>query len=115
MGRRERWRKVLALEVERWSTMPFGHLVPALNDRLTYNVEFEGKRHQVQAEILESTADYVHIAISVDDGSLPASMVPVTVAGDTQLHKGKADLKSNRGAARRHRGHRRACLRAPLG
>jgi len=78
MKRREQWRKVLALEVERWSGMPFVQLISALRDRQNYEVEFEGVSYQVEAEILEDTDEYVHIAVSVDDGSLPASIVPVT-------------------------------------
>jgi hypothetical protein len=41
-------------------------------------VEYESKTYQVEVEILENTAMYVHVAVSVDDGSLPASIRPET-------------------------------------
>ena len=43
-----------------------------------YEVEHESKTYQVEVEILENTATYVHVAVSVDDGSLPASITPET-------------------------------------
>jgi hypothetical protein len=33
---------------------------------------------QVEAEILENSVTYVHVAVAVDDGSLPASISPLT-------------------------------------
>ena len=34
--------------------------------------------YQVEVEILESTEEYFHVMVPVDDGSLPASMMPET-------------------------------------
>jgi hypothetical protein len=31
----------------------------------------------VEVEILENTAQYIHVMVAVDDGSLPASLSPV--------------------------------------
>ena len=41
-----------------------------------YLVEMDGEKYQVEVEILEDTADYVHVAVAVDDGTLPASIRP---------------------------------------
>jgi hypothetical protein len=32
----------------------------------------------VEVELFEDTATYIHVAIAVDDGSLPASLIPAT-------------------------------------
>ena len=78
MSRREEWRKVLASEIERWSGKSFEQLISELRELQAYEVELDGREYQVEVEILENTADYLHVAVAVDDGSLPASIVPVT-------------------------------------
>jgi hypothetical protein len=78
MNRREHWRKVVDLEVQRWSMVPYGQLVSAVRDQQVYEIEFDSKKYQVEIEILDETAQYVHIIVSLDDGSLPASILPAT-------------------------------------
>jgi hypothetical protein len=41
-------------------------------------VEFDSKQYQVEVELLENTEKYIHVMVSVDDGSLPASISPLT-------------------------------------
>ena len=77
MNRRQIWRKVLELEVQRWSAVPCDRLLSELSEIKVYVVEYESKAYQVEVEILENTATYVHVSVRVDDGSLPASIVPV--------------------------------------
>ena len=48
-----------------------------LSQEQAYEIEFEGKNHQVEVQILENKPSYLHIAVSVDDGSLPASLKPL--------------------------------------
>ena len=76
MNRRQNWRKVLELEVQRWSAVPCDRLLSELSDVKAYVVEYESKAYQVEVEILENTATYVHVSVRVDDGSLPASIMP---------------------------------------
>lgn len=76
--RRERWRQVLDTEVLRWSAMSPERLVSALEDVQAYEVELDSRRYQVEVELLENTNEYVHVMVAVDDGSLPASIVPST-------------------------------------
>jgi hypothetical protein len=78
MTRREEWRKVLDSEVKRWSAMSYTQLVSELHDQLTYEIEFDSKKYQVEVELLERTEQYLNVAVAVDDGSLPASMRPST-------------------------------------
>ena len=78
MSRRAEWRKVLDSEVERWSGLSCAQLVSELRDLQAYEVEFDSKNYQVEVELLENTEQYLHFVVAVDDGSLPASIAPVS-------------------------------------
>jgi hypothetical protein len=78
MTRREEWRKVLDSEVRRWSSKTYEQLRLELIDLETYEVELDSKAYQVEVEILEDTADYLHVMVAVDDGILPGSILPLT-------------------------------------
>jgi len=78
MSRREEWRKVLDSEVRRWSAMTCEQLIFELHDLQAYEVELDSKKYQVEVELLENTDTYVHVMMAVDDGSLPASILPLT-------------------------------------
>jgi hypothetical protein len=78
MTRREQWRRVLDLEVQRWSAMPPQRLASLSDEERVYEVELDSKTYQVEVEILESTDEYLHVMVAVDDGSLPASIAPET-------------------------------------
>jgi hypothetical protein len=78
LNRRQQWRKVLGLEVQRWLVMPYDQLQFALRNQQVYEVEFESRKYQVEIEMLENTEQYVHVMVAVDDGSLPASVLPAT-------------------------------------
>jgi DNA relaxase NicK len=53
-------------------------LTAELADDQVYEVEFESRKYQVEVELLENTERYLHVAVAVDDGSLPASIRPLT-------------------------------------
>jgi hypothetical protein len=78
MSKREQWRKVLEREVERWSAIPYSELVSALRDEQVYEVEFDSRKYQVEVEMLQNTDRYIQVCVAVDDGSLPASLEPVS-------------------------------------
>jgi hypothetical protein len=78
LTRREEWRKVLDAEVKRWSAMSCSQLVSELHDLQAYEIEFDSKKYQVEVELLENTEQYLHVMVAVDDGSLPASIRPLT-------------------------------------
>jgi len=77
--RREEWQPVLTEQVEKWSAMSDAQILSKLpaGDEC-FEVEFESKRYPVELSILENTAEYLHVVISVDDGSLPASLRPIS-------------------------------------
>ena len=78
MNRRQRWRKVLEAEMRRWSSLSYDQLISRLSTVDVYEVEDDFKKYQVEVETLEKTEEYVHVAVSVDDGHLPASICPAT-------------------------------------
>jgi hypothetical protein len=78
MTRREQWRPVLQAEVKRWSAMPTQQLISELKDEQTYQVKFQSKEYNVEVQLLENTAKYIHVGVAVDDGSLPASFHPLS-------------------------------------
>ena len=77
MNRRRQWRKVLEAEVQRWSALPYNRLQPQLATTEVYEVVDGAQRYQVEIDVLENTREYVHVMLSLDDGSLPLSLVPV--------------------------------------
>ncbi len=78
MSRRDEWRKVLDSEVKRWSALSCEQLLSELQEPQAYEIEFDSKKYQVEVELLENTAQYLNVAVAVDDGTLPASILPVT-------------------------------------
>ena len=77
-SRRAQWQKVLDMEVTRWSAMSWEELAAALREAQAYQVELDSKQYQVEVQLLENTAGYVHVSVSVDDGSLLRSLLPLT-------------------------------------
>ena len=69
---------MLASEVQRWSTKTCEQLLSELHDLQAYEVELDSKKYQVEVEILENIDQHLHVSVAVDDGSLPASISPVT-------------------------------------
>ena len=69
---------MLDSEVQRWCAKSCEQLVSELRDVQVYEVQLDSKKYQVEVEILEDTAEYVHVMVAVDDGSLPASISPST-------------------------------------
>jgi hypothetical protein len=78
VSRRKDWQKVIDSEVKRWSAVPCEQLVAELHELRAYEVEFDSKQYQVEVELLENTEKYLHVMVVVDDGSLPASISPLT-------------------------------------
>jgi hypothetical protein len=78
--RREQWRPVLEAEVVRWSAKSCEQLTAELTNIQAYEVIFNGKSYQVEVELLENTETYLHVGVSVDDGSIPASLRPISTS-----------------------------------
>jgi len=68
---------LLAAEIETWSRKSYQQLVSELPDVVAYQRE-EPELHQFEVQLLEHTPEYVHVMVSVDDGSFWRSFSPVT-------------------------------------
>jgi DNA relaxase NicK len=66
------------MELKRWRAKTWEQLLADVEAAQAYEVEFESRKYQVEVEILENTEKYVHVAVSVDDGTLPASVNPLS-------------------------------------
>ena len=75
---RDQWAPVLDVETKLWSAKSCEQLIRDLTDVQAYEVAHESKQYQVEVELLENTPKYVHVMVSVDDGSLPASIRPLS-------------------------------------
>jgi hypothetical protein len=78
MNREQQWRLPLDAEVKKWSAKSCEELIAELPDVQSYELEFEGKRYQVEVQLLENTERYVHVIVTVDDGRTPASFHPLS-------------------------------------
>lgn len=78
MKRREQLRPVLDAELKRWEAKSIEQLLAELDEVQAYDTEFENKKYQVEVQIVENTEKYVHVMVSVDDGTLLASLSPLT-------------------------------------
>jgi hypothetical protein len=78
MNSREQWQPVLDAEAKRWRAKSCTELTAELSNVKAYEVELEGKRYQVEVQLLENTDEYVHVSVAVDDGSIPASFRPLS-------------------------------------
>ena len=78
MDRRRAWLKVLEAEVRRWSALSCDELLAKLGDIQIYEVQFDGRPHQVEVELLTNAPRYLEVMVAVDDGTLPASISPAT-------------------------------------
>jgi hypothetical protein len=78
MRSEEQWRSVLDAELKRWKAKSCAELVTALAEEQSYEIKFEGNTYQVEVQLLENTDRYIHVAVAVDDGSIPASFRPLS-------------------------------------
>jgi len=72
------WAPVLEQETARWSSKSPAQLLSELREGQTYEVTLNSKRYTVEVELLENTPTYLNVAVAVDDGSIPASIAPLT-------------------------------------
>lgn len=70
--------QALNAELARWSSMTLDQLLEELHEEKNYHFLFEGQEYQFEVQLLENTATYIHVALSVDDGRLPFSISPMS-------------------------------------
>ena len=70
--------RLLDAEVDAWSSKTFARLVEELSDVVAYQRGDKTEFHQFEIELIEREADYIHVAVSVDDGSFRRSLAPLS-------------------------------------
>ena len=58
--------------------MSCADLISQLSNLQTYQAKVGSSSYNVEVEMLEDTEKYIHVLVAVDDGSLPASIWPLT-------------------------------------
>ena len=64
--------------MKRWSAKPVQQLLSELKDVQAYQVKFAAKDYTVEVQLLENTDTYIHVCVDVDDGTLGASLHPLS-------------------------------------
>ena len=75
---RKRLRDLLDAEIAIWAAKPFDDLVGELRDVVAYERGEGADSHQFEVMLLEQEDAYLHICISVDDGTFLKAMSPET-------------------------------------
>lgn len=70
--------RCLRVEVDKWAAKSFGDLVRELQEPVAYRSTLEGFEYQTEVVILETTEEYVHVSVGVDDMSLLRAIKPLT-------------------------------------
>jgi len=73
-----RVQSLLDAEVEKWSEKSFVQLLEELHDVTAYWRGENDDFHQFEVLLIEHEPDYVHVSISIDDGSFLRSFAPLT-------------------------------------
>jgi len=70
--------KLLDAEVDELSRRSYARLVDDLPDVLAYERGGGASYHQFEVQMIEHQPDYVHVVVSIDDGSFLRSISPMT-------------------------------------
>lgn len=75
---KQRLKVLLDAEVAVWSEKPYARLVRELPDVVAYQRGAGPEFHQFEVQMIECKPEYVHILVSIDDGSLLKSFSPLS-------------------------------------
>jgi predicted SnoaL-like aldol condensation-catalyzing enzyme len=67
---------LLDAEVDEWSQKPYSRLLDELSDVAAYQRDGKVGFHQFEVQMVEREPDYVHVIVSIDDGSFFTINVP---------------------------------------
>ena len=78
--RKEELCRLLSAETKTWAEKSYDQLRAELRDVVAFQRGEGSDAHQFEVIMLEKTDDYVHVGISVDDGSFLHSFAPPTTS-----------------------------------
>jgi len=70
--------RLLDAEVDQLSRRSYARLVDDLPEVLAYERGGGASYHQFEVQMIEHQPDYVHVVVSIDDGSFLRSISPMT-------------------------------------
>jgi hypothetical protein len=70
--------RLLDAEVGELSRRSYAKLVDDLSDVLAYDRGGAASYHQFEVQMIEHEPDYVHVVVSIDDGSFLRSVWPIS-------------------------------------
>jgi hypothetical protein len=69
---------LLDREIEEWSSKSFTKLIEELADVVSYQRGSKSDFHQFEVQMIEQEPEYLHILVSVDDGSFRKFVAPLS-------------------------------------
>ncbi len=75
---KKRLQDLVDAETSDWSRKSFANLVEELTDVVAYERGSDADFHQFEVQMIEHKPDYVHVIVSIDDGSFVRFCAPVT-------------------------------------
>jgi hypothetical protein len=82
---------LLSAELKAWAKKPLAQIVAELSDVQGYERGADDRWHQFEVMLVENTPEYIHVLISVDDGSISWACSPIT-SGFMVYLDGRVDL-----------------------
>jgi len=76
--KKKQLRSLLDAEISGLSRKPYATLVEELSDVVAYERGEGSGYHQFEIQMIEHERDYVHVIVSIDDGSILKSMSPIS-------------------------------------
>lgn len=76
--KKKRLQELLDIEADRWSRKSYVLLVRELEDVVSYGRGEGDDFHQFEVQRIESDPEFVHVLLSIDDGSFRKSFSPQT-------------------------------------
>ena len=75
---KKRLEDLLDAETSNWSQKSFANLIKELTDVVAYERGSEADFHQFEVQMIEHEPDYVHVIVSIDDGSFVRFCAPLS-------------------------------------
>lgn len=70
--------QLLSAEMQAWARKSIDQVITELSESQGYERGIDDLWHQFEVGLLENTPDYIHVGISVDDGSAEYARSPIS-------------------------------------
>lgn len=73
----EKFKQLLLSEQKKYINKSFKELA-SMKEPVTYEIEVEKQKYQVEIQILEKNNQYVQVSVSIDDFKFPKAFMPLS-------------------------------------